>query len=355
MVEDEAILSQHLQEFLSQEDFEVVGVADSAESAFPLVLKKSPDLLLLDVHLQGGRSGIYLAEKLKKYLDIPVVFLTSSTDFQTIQRIKRLNIHGFVTKPFDESHLKIVLELAIAKHQQEKVRNAYLATEDFFYYLSHNIRGALSRILGLVNLVRLEVNDHKFLYLNELIEKDARKVNEYLTNYFHYVTTIDYKEITYETIYWNEVIAEVLQELEFKEKNRMQLPFVRLDTRAAFSSDEFLIKVILTQILKNTLDFKKEVAEVQVMVVEQKDIFQLKVLDKGIGMNAFVLKNCLNLYFRGTEVSEGIGIGLNLAQKAVERLNGKMKIVSVEGKGTCVIVTFPRLNEPELVEGAQEK
>lgn len=342
IVEDHKLIADYLEEILSEENFTVIGVADSAEDAFSRILQESPEILLLDVNLKYGESGVDLAESVRNYLDIPIVFLTSSTDAKTLERIKRLNAYGFVTKPFEKSQLIIALELAIAKHQQEKLNNAHLAAEDFFYYLSHSFRGALARILGLTKIFRYETNDENVLHLNSLIEENAHQLDEFLTNYLHYITTIDCKEIRFEPIDWSGIVDEVLEEINFREENSHCLPNLTVIAQSQFSSDTFLLKVVLTQLLKNALTFKKGVASVKILVSEEENFFKIKILDKGIGMDEKTSGKCFQLYYRGTEKSSGIGIGLNLAKKAAGRLNGLIKIVSVEHKGTCVSIILPK-------------
>lgn len=342
IVEDQKLIADYLEAVLSEEGFSVVGVADCAENAFPRIIKEMPELLLLDVVLKDGGNGLDLAEAVKNYLDIPIVFLTSSTDDKTLERIKRLNTYGFVTKPFKKPQLIIALELAIAKHQQEKLNNAHLAAEDFFYYLSHSFRGALARIMGLTELFPHETNDEKVLLLNSLVRENAFQIDEFLTNYLHYITTIDCKDIKIEPINWEQIFGEIFDELNFEEENNHQLPNIKFVAKGKFYSDIFLLKVVLTQVLKNSLSYKKEVARIKILIVEKENFFKIKILDDGIGMDEVTCGKCFQLYFRGTEKSAGIGIGLNLAKKAVGRLNGLMKVVSVKNKGTYVSVLLPK-------------
>lgn len=354
IVEDHRLVADYLQKILTEENFSVIGVSDSVEDAFPIIIKEMPELLLLDVNLKDGGSGLDLAEAVKNYLDIPIVFLTSSTEEKILERIKNLNTYGFVIKPFKKPQLIIALELAIAKHQQEKLNNAHLTAEDFFYYLSHSFRGALARILGLTKIFPYETNDQKILHLNSLVEESAQQIDEFLTSYLQYITTIDCKVIKFEPINWEHVIQEVLNELQFGEENLQQLPTINIVGKGNFSSDIFLLKVFLTQVLKNALIYKKDVAHVKILIVEQENFFKIKILDNGIGMNEVTSGKCFQLYYRGTEKSTGIGIGLNLAKKAVGRLNGVIKMVSVEYKGTYFSILLPKIikNQNERINKA---
>ena len=343
VVEDELLLAQHLEEFLSSENFSVVGISDSTTDAFLSIIKAPPELLLLDVNLKNGDNGLNLAEAVGKILDIPVVFLTSSTDTDTLERIKHLNAYGFMLKPFNELQLKVVIELAISRHRRDKLKSTHFTTEDFFHYISHSLKGSLARVLGLTNLFKYEVRNEKALFFNELIEKNAKKIDELLTNYFYYITTVDIKKITFSPIFWQELLDEVLTEINFKEQNFQVSPSLTLVASKRFLSDPFLIKMIFTQLLKNSLYYKEATATVKINVVEQEELFQIKILDHGVGMDEYTLRKCFNLYYRGSSKSEGAGIGLNIAEKAVKRLNGSIRIVSATGKGTYVSILLPKL------------
>ena len=79
-----------------------------------------PDLVLMDILLPGDMDGIQAAEEIRRRFDIPVVFITASSDDATLARAKVSEPFGYILKPFDERGLYSTIEMALYKHQSEK-------------------------------------------------------------------------------------------------------------------------------------------------------------------------------------------------------------------------------------------
>ncbi|MHC1744202.1 MAG: response regulator [Syntrophobacteraceae bacterium] len=123
VVEDEAVVAMDIEERLSALGYEHAGHADSGERALALAEHGRPDLVLMDIHLDGKLDGIEVAETMRRRFRVPVVFLTAYTDDATLERAKAVDPFGFVLKPFDDRDLKSAIEMAIHKHQSsEEIR-----------------------------------------------------------------------------------------------------------------------------------------------------------------------------------------------------------------------------------------
>ena len=117
IVEDEAIVAMQLEESLKQLGYEVVGVASRGNDAIRIAKDTWPDLILMDIRLEGSMDGIEAAESINQFYAIPVIFLTAYSDDKTISRVIRTSSYGFMTKPFNERTLYSNIELAISKHE----------------------------------------------------------------------------------------------------------------------------------------------------------------------------------------------------------------------------------------------
>lgn len=120
IVEDEAIVALDLRLQLEGLGYEVTGVAASAEAAIELVDRRRPDLILMDVRLQGALDGIAAAELIRQDRDIPVIFLTSHSDDETVRRAARTAPYGYLTKPFQIKELRAGIEVALTKSRMER-------------------------------------------------------------------------------------------------------------------------------------------------------------------------------------------------------------------------------------------
>jgi PAS domain S-box-containing protein len=120
IVEDEAIVALDLKSQLEDLGYTVVGTADCADRALALARGKQPSLILMDVMLKGPMDGIEIAAELSKEQDTPVIFLTSFSDADTVQRAARTAPYGYLTKPFQVKELAAGIEVALHKARMER-------------------------------------------------------------------------------------------------------------------------------------------------------------------------------------------------------------------------------------------
>lgn len=111
IVEDEPIIVIAINTVLKKAGYPILGDADNVEDAYKEISTLNPDLVVIDIALEGKKDGVDLALMLEK-LDLPYLFLTSQTDPLTINKVKKSNPLGYIVKPFTESSLKSNLELA---------------------------------------------------------------------------------------------------------------------------------------------------------------------------------------------------------------------------------------------------
>jgi PAS domain S-box-containing protein len=119
IVEDSFIVAYHLQTTLESEGYAVVGKCDSGEAALQFVENTRPDLVLMDIMLNGELDGIQTATILKTKFNIPVIYITALTDKATISRAKITEPYGYLTKPFEDREIFTVIEMALYKHDIE--------------------------------------------------------------------------------------------------------------------------------------------------------------------------------------------------------------------------------------------
>lgn len=116
IVEDEVLVAEDLSEHMKECGFAVTGIAISSEECFESIDKDEPDIVIMDINIQGKLDGIEIAKILNQTKKIPFIFLTASSDTLTVDRAIPLNPDAFITKPFNKNDLKIAIELACQKH-----------------------------------------------------------------------------------------------------------------------------------------------------------------------------------------------------------------------------------------------
>ncbi len=124
VVEDESVIAADIQDRLVGLGYDVPTTAASAEEALQKIPQYSPDLVLMDIVLQGAKDGIEAAAEIREHFNIPVVFLTAHADDNTLERAKVTEPFAYVNKPFEERDLHTAIEIALHRHKsdQEKVK-----------------------------------------------------------------------------------------------------------------------------------------------------------------------------------------------------------------------------------------
>lgn len=119
VVEDEMIVSRDIQQRLADLGYRVAGSAVSGEEAVCKAEELRPDLVLMDIVLEGVMDGIEAARTIRQLFDIPVIFLTAHADERTVERAKAAGCLGYLVKPFLDRDLKLAIEIAMEKSRGE--------------------------------------------------------------------------------------------------------------------------------------------------------------------------------------------------------------------------------------------
>ena len=144
IVEDEVIIANDIKVRLQNMGYTITSIANTGEEAVRKADQERPDLILMDIQLNGRMDGIDAAELISSSLDIPVIFLTAYDDEKKLERAKSVKPYGYILKPFQDRNLKISVEMALyiakidAKHKQyeKALENAKIQWEETFDAIS---------------------------------------------------------------------------------------------------------------------------------------------------------------------------------------------------------------------------
>lgn len=126
IVEDVRIFAWSLAKSLHNAGHEVVAIVPSGMKAIETARTEQPDLILMDVVLEGTVDGIEAGSTISAELDIPVIFISGHSEARTIERIKQQEPSAFLPKPIDDKALQIAIELALHKHQvRQQLRESH--------------------------------------------------------------------------------------------------------------------------------------------------------------------------------------------------------------------------------------
>jgi AmiR/NasT family two-component response regulator len=145
IVEDEGIVAADLEDRLKRMGYAVAGKAASGRKAIEEAVKHRPDLVLMDIILEGPVDGVETAERITGQCGVPVVYLTAHADEPTMKRAELTAPFGYVLKPFDDRELRMTLEIALYR----------AAAEDQLRALNAELQKALTEIKTLYGMLRI--------------------------------------------------------------------------------------------------------------------------------------------------------------------------------------------------------
>ena len=146
IVEDEWIVARDLQSVLEDIGIEILRLVRRPQELEPLLAELRPDLLVLDIDLSAEIDGIELAERIQRSFPCSVLFVSGHAGPETLARIRRVDAHGFVVKPFVRPQLEAAVEVALARPPQPPRDDAQAALQQIARVLAD--AGALPNEAG---------------------------------------------------------------------------------------------------------------------------------------------------------------------------------------------------------------
>ncbi len=120
IVEDEPVLALDLKDKVEALGYAATGIATSGEAAIEVALAERPDLVLMDIHLQGSLDGVEAAARIHEAAPLPVLFLTAYADDETVKRAEATLPFGYLVKPVSGPELGAAMRVALARREAEE-------------------------------------------------------------------------------------------------------------------------------------------------------------------------------------------------------------------------------------------
>ncbi len=117
VIEDEVLVGRYIKQVLEKADYEVQDIYTSSKGVLKKIKDDKPDVIIMDIMIQGNIDGIELSELIQEEYNIPVIYLTAYTDEKTINRAKLTSPFAYLVKPFNEQELIIAVDFAIYENK----------------------------------------------------------------------------------------------------------------------------------------------------------------------------------------------------------------------------------------------
>ena len=256
-------------------------------------------------------------------------------------------------------------DITIRKMAEEEILKAKERAEEmnrmkscFLSNMSHELRTPMIAIMGFAELLQEEISDHEHIKMLDGIIEGATRLNTTFHNILE-LSRIESSEINLETLTISlpEAVEESIKPLyKIASKKNLYLKTEILDNNILVDIDPVLFRNAIFQIVDNGIKFTKE-GGVLIQLGTQRIHERLKavitVTDTGVGINSEDIQKIFGEFRQASEgigrAFEGLGVGLNIAKRVVEMMNGEIRVASKIGKGSAISISLPlRMNDDQL-------
>jgi signal transduction histidine kinase len=309
-----------------------------------------PDVILSDHSLPSFTSeeALPLARAMCKRSAFILVTGTVSEEFAV--KILKAGADDYVLKSsltrlssaIVNAHAKKSVELENEQHMK-KLTEVNNELKTFIYRASHDLRGPLSSMKGLINVAKIETKPLEMTKLIGLMDTSAEKLDRIVVDLIETLGIRD-RKIRQDEVDLESMVNELLNAYHQLISAGSLRISVEKDLASTFSSDGSILKMILKRVIDNAVRFHNYAVPGSYITIRLKTNAAgavISVADNGTGIKEELQEKVFDMFYRANSDSAGSGLGLYLAKIGTEKLGGHIILKSVEHLGTTVEISIP--------------
>jgi signal transduction histidine kinase len=208
-----------------------------------------------------------------------------------------------------------------------------------FYRSSHYFRRPLTTLKGLNEVARLSRIDPEGMQLMKLTEDTVNQMDEMLKKFY-----MLYEISSFQPNGHKFSLNQVIDDLKKTAREQGHLIDARISLIHYRNLDarNKILRIILENLVENAMNYKRENrASILIEIFESNREINIKFEDNGIGIDESYFNRIFDMYFRGTELSRGNGLGLYVVKSGIEKLGGRIQLKSEPGNFTRFEISYP--------------
>jgi len=144
IVEDDALFAVELQMLVEEIGYEVMGVIDNSAESLEAIYSDQPDLILMDIEINGRLNGIEIGQKIK-HLKVPILYITAFDNSAYHRKAQKSNMIGYLVKPLSKYSIQSAIQLAVKSmalgqpQEQEGEGEENFVLDDYFFFKKRQI------------------------------------------------------------------------------------------------------------------------------------------------------------------------------------------------------------------------
>ncbi len=385
VVEDDAVAAMELKLTLRDLGYQVVGNAASGEEAVRKALGLQPDLILMDITLEGHMDGIAAAAAIKKTHAIPLIYLTAHDDTITLERAKMTEPFGYLPKPCAKHTLAATIEVALYKMEAEAVRQGIEAelkrvrTEyeaeltkarnlealgSLASGIAHDFNNLFQGLLGNISLAEMctpEASEaYQYLHNAEQVYEQATKLTGQLIGFstgclsprIEINPSPSIRKEATGTLAGSGLVADILM----------------ADTLWPIAVDPGQFRDVIRHLVLNAKEAMALNPGGTVKILAANDTLakghgqhptltpgnyvKISIVDQGCGISAENLPRIFDPYFSTKQrgIQKGMGLGLSLCDTIIKKYGGAITVETKPGKGSSFHCWIPAIGDTSPTE-----
>lgn len=363
IVEDERIVAGDLRARLRRMGYRVAAIASTGEDAIRAADEHDPDLVLMDIRLEGTMDGIQAADTIRRNHNVPIIYLSAYADQSTVERAKVTEPFGYLLKPFEDSELRTTIEMALYKgsmEQERRVLEAQLLQSQkmesigtLVVGLAHNLNNILAIVMGYASRLERSPDDPAKVMqsvnaINQAVRRGAGLIQQLIG-----VTTksnLQYTPVEVNTLLEGliRMVIEVFpQTITFVQRLEPFGPRI--------SAEQNQLHQALLNILLNARDAMPHGGTITMSTetvsssslrgrfpnLQDIPYVQISIADTGEGMDDETMQHIFEPFFTTRDRAMFTGLGLSVVYGIVTSHKGFIDVNSRVGGGTSISIFFP--------------
>lgn len=229
------------------------------------------------------------------------------------------------------------------KRTNKNLKKTNKELDQFLYSTSHDLRAPLVSLMGIIQLIEYEKDYSKLNQYLSLMKSRVENMDSFIKDISSYSKNIK-SEVQKEQIDLKDFIDNIIDNFRYF-NDADQIDFKnRVAIKEPILVDRFRLQIILNNLIGNAIKYhtlEKEYPRIEIFIDKKEHGLFFSVKDNGPGIDPKILDRIFDMFYRGSEQSDGSGLGLYLVKEVVHILKGKIKVKSQLGVGTEFTFTIP--------------
>ncbi|MEO5360068.1 MAG: response regulator [Nitrospirota bacterium] len=331
VVEDEGIIAINLKRKLEKLGYTVSAVVPSSEQAITKAETDKPDVILMDIAIQGAMDGIDTAAEISKRFDIPIIFMTAYADEALLERAKLTEPYGYIVKPSTDKEIHIMIKMAIYKHKMNEWRKSAEYKETLLREIHHRVKNNFQVITSLLSLQSENITDTNML---NIFRDSYNRIKAMASIHTKLYQSADLSALDFDE-YVRELTTELINSYELSSAS----PTLKLDIDVRTVTLDIAIPcgLIINEIVSNSMKYafrsKPDGEAGEIIIgfhIDEDNNYVLSVGDNGAGIPS------------DFDLTKAKSLGIRLVHDLVTRkLKGTIAIDTTSG--TVYKIGFKKL------------